>query len=138
MGSPKCTPTGTKRRRPPTKGEAVAWCVETVIGLEEQHQADGRREGLVLVRRRLLVLRPGVVALAHDLEGLGGLVVDAAGDERVLGLERGLAVGGLQVARSEAAGERHLAVGRSHGDLADEAVRGPELTVVADAEAVDR
>src|SRR3954466_8172330 len=107
--------------------------------LEEQHQAKGRCERLVLRVVGDRFLGPGVVALADDLKRLGGLVVDAAGDQAVLGLEiDGFARVRLEEARSIARCQRHFAGGRSERQLADEPVGVPELAVSSDTKATDR
>src|SRR5215212_6048036 len=108
------------------------------MDLEEQHQAESRGKGLVLVGPALVFLGPGVVALSHYLERLGSLVVDATRNQGVLGLESRLAVGRLEEAGTVAPGHCDLAVGRSKGELADETVGIAELAIASHADALDR
>ena len=101
--------------------------------LEEQHKPDCRRKGLVLIRVGDRFLRPGVVTLAYDFERPGGLVVNAARDQRILGLEvRDLAIRSLQETGPVATRNGQLAVGWGEGELPEETVRITELAVTSD------
>src|SRR5688572_2263132 len=91
-------------------GGRLTACCKNV--LEEQHQAQGGRDRLVVIGDIAVVAGDCVVDLGDCLERLGGLVVQAARGQPVLGLELGFCVSVLQDADAPAAGQRKLAVTR--------------------------
>src|SRR6185503_8664937 len=138
-----------KASDPPKRVARTECCKYNRSGSEEEHEADSGGPLLVLILTggRIavdLALGPPVIELSHDLERLGGLVVEPTRDQSVFGLEVDrVAVGLLQVARAIAAGDRNLAVLRAESRLPDEPVRlagvvTPSAVVGRAADAVER
>src|SRR5262245_22626124 len=80
-----------------------------------------------------LALGPPVIELADQLQRFGGLIVEAARDQRILGPEISCQVlfslGRLEVARAVAGSQSQLAVSRSNRCLSDKAVRRARVVV---------